>query len=77
MSKTPTVSAQKNWEHAVVEPVQKWLYALGYTNVGDADGIAGVKFTAAITAFQEDNRCWADGEITARNKTWRCLLGMA
>lgn len=77
LSKTPTVSQQKNSTHAVVEPVQKWLYALGYTDVGEADGIAGVKFTAAITAFQEDHGCWADGEITAKNKTWRCLLGMA
>lgn len=76
LSKTPTVSAQKNSDHAVVEPVQKWLYALGYTDVGMADGIAGPKFTAALVAFQEDNRCWADGELTARNKTWRCLLGI-
>ena len=76
ISKTPTISAQKNRTHAVVEPVQKWLYALGYTDVGEADGIAGPKFTAALTAFQEDNECWADGEATAQNKTWRCLLGM-
>ena len=41
-----------------------------------ADGIAGPMFTAAVVAFQEDNRCWADGEITAGNKTWRKLLGM-
>lgn len=76
ISKTPTISAQKNRTHAVVEPVQKWLYALGYTDVGEADGVAGPKFTAALTAFQENNKCWADGEATAKNKTWRCLLGM-
>jgi len=59
-----------------VKPVQKRLAALGYTQVGEADGIAGTKFTAAVQAFQRDSRCWVDGEITARNKTWRLLLGM-
>ena len=76
ISKTVTLSASKNRRHAAVKPVQKRLYTLGYTQVGEADGIAGVKFTAAVTAFQEDNRCWVDGEITARNKTWKKLLGM-
>lgn len=76
LSKTVTLSASKNRRHAAVKPVQKRLYALGYKVVGEADGIAGVKFTAAVTAFQEDNRCWVDGEITARNKTWKKLLGM-
>ena len=77
IGKTPTISAQKNRTHAVVKPVQKRLYTLGYTIVGQADGIAGPKFTAAVTAFQEDNKCWVDGEITARNKTWKKLLGMS
>lgn len=76
LGKTVTVSQRKNSTHPVVRPVQKRLAALGYTRVGDADGIAGVKFTAAVVKFQEDHRCWADGEITAKNKTWRKLLGM-
>lgn len=76
ISKTVTLSASKNRTHAAVRPVQKRLYALGYTQVGNADGVAGPKFTAAVTAFQEDNRCWVDGEITAKNKTWKKLLGM-
>lgn len=76
LSKTPTVSAEKNDTHPVVAPMQKRLAALGYSQVGSADGIAGPKFTAALTAFQRDNGCWTDGEATARNKTWRCLLGM-
>ena len=76
ISKTPTISDMKNHRHPAVKPIQKWLYALGYTQVGKADGVAGVKFTAAVTAFQEYNQCWADGEITAKNKTWRKLLGM-
>ena len=76
IAKTVTLSAGKNRRHAAVKPVQRWLMELGYTIVGEADGVAGPKFTAAVTAFQEDNRCWVDGEITARNKTWKMLLGM-
>lgn len=76
ISKTVTMSASKNRRHAAVKAVQKRLYALGYTEVGEADGIAGVKFTAAVCAFQKANKCWVDGEITARNKTWKKLLGM-
>ena len=76
ISKTVTVSAYVNREHPVVKPIQKRLYALGYTMVGAADGIAGVKFEAAVNEFQHKNHCWVDGEITAGNKTWRKLLGM-
>lgn len=76
LGKTVTLSESKNRTHPAVLPVQKYLHALGYTQVGEADGIAGVKFTAAVVAFQEDHRCWADGEITAKNKTWRTLLGL-
>lgn len=76
IGKTVTLSATKNRRHKAVEPVQKYLAALGYTQVGTADGIAGPKFTAAVKEYQRVNRCWVDGEITAANKTWRCLLGM-
>lgn len=76
LSKTVTLSAYKNRTHRAVEAVQKRLAALGYKQVGEADGIAGAKFTAAVKAFQQDNRCWVDGELTAKNKTWRLLLGM-
>lgn len=74
---TVTVSASVNRTHPVVAFVQKRLYALGYSQVGTADGIAGPKFDLAVRAFQKDNDCVADGEITAKNKTWRKLLGMA
>lgn len=77
LSKTVTISASKNNRHAAVLAVQKRLAALGYSEVGTADGIAGSKFTAAVTRFQTNNGCWADGIITARNKTWKKLLGMA
>lgn len=76
LSKTVTLSAHKNGTHQAVMAVQKRLQALGYTQVGEADGIAGAKFTAAVQAFQRDHRCWVDGEITAGNKTWQQLLGM-
>lgn len=76
IGKTVTLSASKNRTHPAVKPVQKRLSALGYTQVGDADGITGPKFTAAVKEFQRVNRCWVDGEITAANKTWRVLLGM-
>ena len=76
LSKTVTLSAYKNRTHKAVEAVQKRLFALGYTEVGEADGIAGAKFTAAVKHFQKDNGCVADGEITAGKTTWRKLLGI-
>lgn len=83
LSKTVTLSAKKNARHAAVKAVQKRLLALGYAEVGKADGVAGAKFTSAVAHFQMDNECWVggvkgrvDGEITAQKKTWRKLLGM-
>lgn len=76
LSKTPTLSAKTNRKHAAVKIVQKRLKELGYAEVGDADGIAGPRFTSAVAAFQQDNGCTVDGIISARNKTWKKLLGM-
>ena len=76
LGKTPTVSAAKNRSHPVVGPVQKRLAALGYHQVGIADGIAGPKFTAAVKALQKDNGRVGEGELTAGNKTWKTLLGL-
>ena len=76
LSKTITVSASTNRKHPVVSVIQTYLNALGY-NCGTVDGIAGPKFTAAVKAYQKANGCVADGVITARNKTWKKLLGMA
>ena len=75
IGKTITVSAKTNRLHAVVKPLQKRLNALGF-NCGTADGIAGAKFTAAVQAYQKANGCTSDGSITARNNTWKKLLGM-
>lgn len=76
LSKTVTVSAKVNNKHAVVKTIQKRLNALGF-DCGAVDGIAGVKFTAAVKNYQKANKCEVDGEITAKNKTWKKLLGMA
>lgn len=77
LSKTVTISAKKNRTHPVVKIIQRRLDDLGYTEVGDDDGIAGPKFTSAVKHFQTDNKCRVvDGEITAQKTTWRILLGM-
>lgn len=74
LGKTPTVSQYKNPRHSVVAAVQRRLAALGYTQVGIPDGIAGPKFTLAVKAFQADHGCVTDGELTARCRSWQCLL---
>lgn len=74
---TVTISATKNRTHTAVRAVQKRLAALGYTQVGEADGIAGEKFREALTAYQKKTGCVQDGEATKGGKTWRKLLGMA
>lgn len=71
---TPTISRYKNRTNACVKPVQKYLYSIGYTEIGKADGIAGEKFDKAVKHYQKDNSCYVDGEITAHNKTWKKLL---
>lgn len=76
LSKTVTLSRWWNRKHAAVLAVQKRLLALGYDDVGEADGVAGAKFAKAVKAFQKNNGCTADGVITAKNKTWRKLLEM-
>lgn len=76
LSKTVTLSAKKNAKHAAVKAVQKRLLALNYREIGKADGVAGPKFTSAVAHFQQDNGCVVDGVITAKNKTWKKLLGM-
>lgn len=76
LAATVTLSENKLAAHAAVKPVQKRLHALGYTQIGTADGIAGAKFTAAVKAFQKDHGCIQDGEITKQGRTWCKLLGM-
>lgn len=74
ISKTPTLSKSVNRTHPAVIYVQRYLNSIGY-NCGDADGITGKKFDAAVKKYQT----WMhhpDGEITAGGKTWKHLLGM-
>lgn len=73
LSKTVTLSKTKNSRHVAVRPVQKYLNSIGFS-CGVADGIAGTKFDYAVKSFQKKNGCIADGEITAKNKTWKKLL---
>lgn len=77
LNSTITLSAILNRKHESIRAVQRRLAALGYTSVGKVDGIAGAKFTQAVKEFQKKNGCIVDGEITARGKTWKKLLGLA
>ena len=76
LNSTITLSAILNRKHEAIRAVQRRLATLGYTSVGKVDGIAGVKFTKAVKEFQKNNGCEVDGEITARGKTWKKLLGL-
>lgn len=76
LGKTVTLSASKNISHPAVLPVQRRLLALGYSQIGEADGVAGQKFTEAVKAYQVANGCPVDGEITAKAQTWQSLLGL-
>lgn len=88
LDKTVTVSRRKNYKHAVVRPIQKYLYSIGYVDIANIndpdnlfDGIAGAKFDNAVKAYQKKevhsgNLQNVDGEITAGRKTWKKLLGM-
>lgn len=77
LGKTVTISAGYNRSHAVVKAVQARLHALGYEEVGTADGTAGPKFTSALAHFQMDNGCTPTGMAEAWGQTWQKLLGMA
>lgn len=74
LGRTVTVSSKINITHPVVRPIQKRLFALGYTSVGKADGETGPKFDKAVKEFQRANGCVADGELTAGAKTWQKIL---
>lgn len=74
-SKTVTISKSKNSKHAVVKAVQKYLITLGYSlSTYGADGCFGKETETAVKKYQSANGCVVDGEITARNRTWKKLL---
>lgn len=70
----PTLGQFWNRTHPAVKPVQKYLRALGYEAVGDADGIAGVKFAAAVAHFQADHGCENTGILEQWGRSWHILL---
>ena len=76
LNKTITVSAKINRKHPIVVPIQKRLAAMGYTEVGTADGVAGSKFTKAVKRLQKEKGKNQDGEITKGKISWKLLLGM-
>ena len=76
LSKTVTVSRWTNRKHAVVKPLQRRLYELGYTEVGEADGVAGPAFDKATKRFQKENGRSVDGEFTKGQYSWKKILGM-
>lgn len=75
LAKTVTISKIKNNRHTVVKHVQKYLNSIGI-NCGTADGIFGSTTDAAVRVYQKKNNCVADGEITKKGNTWKCLLGL-
>lgn len=74
LSKTVTIGAKFNNRHGCIKPVQRRLAALGYEEVGEADGEAGPKFAAALAHFQQDHCCTPTGIAEAWGKTWQTLL---
>lgn len=77
ISKTPTLSRLFNRRHSVVKVIQERLIQLGYDcGKSGADGIYGTDTANAVKTYQKANGCTADGIITARNLTWKKLLGM-
>lgn len=76
LSKLVTVSRYKNNKHPVVKPLQRYLNTLGYS-CGNADGIAGIKFTNAAKSWAKANGCVVDGEFSKNGKSWRKILGVS
>lgn len=74
LSVAPTLGSQWNRWHPAVKPLQKYLAALGYGEVGVADGITGPKFAAAVAHFQKDHGLEATGILEQWGKTWHTLL---
>lgn len=75
LSKTPTLSKDKNSKHACVLPVQKYLKHLGYYT-GVCDKIFGSITESAVKKFQREKLGYSDGEITKKEKTWKKMLGI-
>ncbi len=77
LSKTVTVSKSKNNKHNVVLPLQKLLKVQG-RYVGALDRISGNQFKDAVNSYQKYVLKYKnlDGEVTAKGKMWKSLLGL-
>ena len=81
IGKTPTVSRKVNKNHPVVTALERRLKALGYytgtieVEVGKVPNF-GPAMEKAVKAYQKDKFGSCDGEITAKQRTWKSLLGM-
>lgn len=75
LSKTITVSRTINNRHIIVKHIQDWLNEHGY-NCGNADGSFGPKTENAVKKLQSGWMKTPDGEITAKGKTWKKMLGI-
>ena len=79
LPKTITLSKNKNSKHALVLPVQKYLKSLGYYT-GAIDRDYGTLSAQAVTKYQEKvvkaTKANCDGIITAKNATWKKMLGV-
>jgi GH25 family lysozyme M1 (1,4-beta-N-acetylmuramidase) len=78
---TPTVSRFKNKNHKIVTPLERYFKQLGYYKgkIEEDEGkipIFGDGMEKAVLRYQADHNCVTDGEITAKHKTWRCLLNL-
>lgn len=71
---TVTIGAKYNASHPCIKPVQKWLKAMDYEEVGEADGKAGAMFTSALLHFQKDVGCTMTGIMEEWGRTWQELL---
>ena len=74
LGRTVTIGAKYNRSHPCVKPVQKRLFALGYKEVGKADGVAGAMFTSALLHFQMDAGCTMTGMAEEWGRTWQELI---
>lgn len=70
----PTLGEKWNRRHPAVKSVQQYLAALGYSEVGSADGVAGPQFAAAVAHFQKDQGCEATGILEQWGISWHKLL---
>lgn len=83
LGNTVTVSRNSHKYHAVVTPLERRLNTLGYYK-GEVEADRGEPpcfgkgMEAAVNAYQKEVLRYQkmDGEITARKKMWKSLLGM-